>query len=152
MFEKLSQKDIDLIHEMTLARKIVELAHSERKEKQIPVRVPLRLMYVYNEKFSEAVRDVILDEVNIKQIFYKKGNSVKVELDTTVTPELQEEADTRDLIRKIQAARKEIGTALNDNVKVVAPWIPTNEKMIELLKTKTLCITLEQGNFNVTKI
>ncbi len=97
----------------------------------------------------EGLEELILDELNIKSI---EWGSKKIELDLVVTPELQEEADTRDLIRKIQAARKEIGTKLDDRVSVVAPWIPKNKKMLELLKTKTLCDKLELGEFTVNAI
>jgi hypothetical protein len=87
--------------------------------------------------------------LNLKSVVYEQKEN---KLDLEITPELKEEADTRDLIRKIQAARKEMGTKLDDRVKVSATWIPTNEKLLELLKTKTLCDVLEIGDFDVKKI
>ena len=138
-----------LIEEMQKVREIVEVGHSLRKENNIPVRQPLSLLSTVYSSLSTELTQIVLEELNVKSVKYGQKTN---KLDLTITPELKEEADTRDLIRKIQAARKELGTALNDNVKVTAPWIPTNKKMLELLKTKTLCIALEQGNFNVTKI
>src|SRR3989339_1552931 len=53
----------------------------------------------------------------------------KEDLDLSITPELKEEADTRDLIRKIQATRKELGVHINHKVKLTAPWLPSNQKL-----------------------
>jgi len=148
--EILSDKDIKILSEMQKVREIVEIGHSLRKENNIPVRQPLAEFKIKNLKFKiEGLEELIQDELNIKSIKYGQKTNT---LDLNITPELKEEADTRDLIRRIQAARKEIGTALDDRVKVVAPWFPTDKKLLELLKSKTLSDVLELGNFNVTKI
>ena len=44
---------------------------------------------------------MIKDEVNIREIKFVKGGE-RVELDTKITPELEEESKARKLIRKIQ--------------------------------------------------
>ena len=146
----LSDEDNNLISEMKVVREIVEVGHSLRKENNIPVRQPLSKFDVTNSKFeTEELEQILLDELNVKSIKY---NQKENKLDLKITPELKEEADTRDLIRKIQAARKELGTALDDRIKVTAPWIPTDQKLLEMLKTKTLCDVLEIGELNVSKI
>ncbi|EKE06122.1 MAG: hypothetical protein ACD_19C00079G0027 [uncultured bacterium] len=146
----LSNQDSNLLSEMQIVREIVEIGHSLRKENNIPVRQPLRELRIKNEEIKiREVEQILLDELNIKSIKYGQTEN---KLNLEITPELKEEADTRDLIRKIQAARKEIGTALNDRIKVTTPWIPIDKKMLEFLKTKTLCDVLELGELNVTKI
>jgi len=128
----------------------VEIGHSLRKENNVAVRQPLKELQITNAKLQiSELEQILLDELNIKAIKYGQKEN---KLDLEITAELKEEADTRDLIRKIQSARKELGTALNDRVKVTAPWIPTNESMLALLKTKTLCDVLELGELNVQKI
>lgn len=142
--------DEKLVHEMQKVREIVEIGHSLRKENNIPVRQPLAKLQITNDKLQiSQLEQILLDELNIKSIKY---NQKENKLDLNITAELKEEADTRDLIRKIQAARKEIGTALDDRVKVTATWIPENKKMLELLKSKTLCDAIDLGEFNVQKI
>lgn len=148
--EALSDEDKKILVEMQDVRLIVEIGHSLRKEANIPVRQPLKEFSIINLQFSiKELEQILLDELNVKAIKYGQE---KNKLDLEITPELKEEADTRDLIRKIQNARKEIGTKLDDRVKVIASWIPTDKKMLLLLKTKTLCDVLELGEFNVTKI
>lgn len=145
-----NDENIKLLDEMKVVREIVEIGHSLRKENNIPVRQPLSLFNVKVKEFeSDGLNEVLLDELNIKSIKFNQKENV---LDLTITPELKEEADTRDLIRKIQAARKELGTKLDDRVRVSSNWIPSSEKMLELLKSKTLCDVLEIGEFNVQKI
>lgn len=147
---ELNDVDIRIIEEMKIVREIVEVGHSLRKENNIPVRQPLAKFEVQISKFgTDGLEQILMDELNIKSVKYGQKENW---LDLEITPELKEEADTRDLIRKIQAKRKEIGTALDDRIKVSATWIPTNEKLLELLKTKTLCDVLEIGDFDVKKI
>lgn len=146
--EILSKKDIDILNNMRLVREIVEHWHSIRKQRNIPVRVPFARLELTNTGLEDYA-DLLKDELNIKEIIFGKNENY---LDDKITPELKEEADTRDLIRKIQSLRKELGTALNDRVKVTAPWIPTDIKMLDLLKSKTLCDVLEKGDFKVLKI
>lgn len=146
----LGKPEINLLSEMQAVREIVEIGHSLRKENNIAVRQPLSELRIKNEELRiKTLEQLILDELNVKTIKYgQKENKLNLE----ITPELKEEADARDLIRKIQAARKELGTKLDDKIKVTATWIPTNKKLLELLKTKTLCDVLEIGDFNVCKI
>ncbi len=147
---ELNDVDIRIIEEMKIVREIVEVGHSLRKENNIPVRQPLAKFELQISKFgTDGLEQILMDELNIKSVKYGQKENW---LDLEITPELKEEADTRDLIRKIQAKRKEIGTALDDRIKVSATWIPTNEKLLELLKTKTLCDVLEIGDFDVKKI
>ncbi len=65
--------DADLEERMRLSQRISSLVHSLRKKHKLKVRQPLQkiLLPEVNEKFKrqvEAVEDIILSEVNIKQI------------------------------------------------------------------------------------
>jgi len=146
--EILNEKDVKILNDMKLIRQIVEHWHSIRKERNIPLRQPLVMLQLMDTGL-EAYTDLLKNELNVKNIVF---GSLINNLDLEITPELKEEADTRELIRKIQSIRKELGTALNDRIKVTAPWIPTDKKMLEFLKTKTLCDVLEIGDFDVKKI
>lgn len=152
MADETSEVDNKLLVEMKVARNIAELIHSERKSKEIPVRTPLSTVYIYDEKLSKVVENVLLEEVNIKSVLYKKGDSVKIELDTKVTPELQEEADTRDLIRKVQAARKELGVEMNAKVNLSTNWMPKTKELKDWLLTKTLVNKVSEGEFGVSLV
>jgi isoleucyl-tRNA synthetase len=123
-FPTTDQKLIDekLEKEMEEARVIVEKAHAKRKELQIKVRQPLAKLTVNNPKseIREEISELILDELNIKEILFKKGKGeFDVVLDTDITAELKEEGQARDIIREIQKQRKILGTTLDEKVSVV---------------------------------
>jgi len=46
-----------------------------------------------------------MEEVNVKKWTTKKASQLKSTFDTKISPSLKEEADTRDLIRKIQEVK-----------------------------------------------
>ena len=50
----------------------------------------------------------------MKEVVFDDKISTEVELDTYITPELEEEGELRDLIRAIQDRRKERGLTIQD--------------------------------------
>jgi isoleucyl-tRNA synthetase len=149
--EVISEVKEELIDEMKKAREIVEKVHAERKMAKIPVRQPLA-KFESNAPFE--IKDVgiislVNGEVNVKEWIQKKGTEVKVKLDTKITPELEEEAKARELIRKIQEERRNLGMNLTQKVSVSAPWVPTDTKLVQRVKNKTLTESLKTGEFKV---
>jgi len=139
-----------LLSQMVLVRGIVEKGHSLRKEKNIPVRQPLESITVFsNEEYDIRLLKLIEDELNVKKVIWKSGKELKVKLDTKITPELLEEAKTRDLIRKIQEQRKNMGVSLNQKILVQNEWLPENLKLLEKVKKVTLAEKLEKGDFEI---
>lgn len=139
-----------LISEMIEARKIVEMAHAKRKEESLKVRQPLNLLNSTSLiDFSNDLGNIVKDEVNVKKWEHKKGESVKVELDTNVTPELEKEGQAREIVRLIQDERKKIGTALDDRVDVTIPDWPVEFE--DYIKSKALINNLNKGEFSVVK-
>jgi isoleucyl-tRNA synthetase len=142
--------DEELVNEMVEARKIVEAAHAKRKEANIKVRQPLGILTtVSSVKFVNSVDQIVKDEVNVKEWKHIEGEEFKVELDTTLTPELEKEGEARELVRQIQDERKKIGTALDDRVDVLLPNWPVEFE--DYIKTKALINTLNKGEFSVVK-
>jgi len=130
--------------EMDAAREIVEEAHAIRKKEMIKVRLPLSAINIVSPIiFSDAVRSVIADEVNVKNVNVTKGEKVTVELDLNLTQELKDEGVARDLVRTIQAERKKIGTKLNDWVDVKLENWPASFE--EEIKKKALIRNLTKG-------
>jgi isoleucyl-tRNA synthetase len=139
--------------EMELVRKICELGHAERKNLQLPVRQPLLSIEVVslNKKLSKELLGLIKDELNIKKVIWKKGKKLSVKLDTKITLELEQEAKTRQLIRKIQNERKKLGFGLKQEAVVVNPWLPNNMEFLDEIKKITLARKLQKGEFSVRK-
>ncbi len=149
--DNVSDSDLKLIEEMIIARKVVERGHAERKSLSIPVRQPLAGISVLHsvEELDTGVLELIKDELNVKFVEWKVNKDLKdpeVKLDTTLTPELEEEGKTRELARNIQEQRKLLGVSLNSLVSVSSPWIPSNPTNVEWLKNRTLIKDLKKGN------
>ncbi len=127
-----------LITEMIFARELAEKTHSIRKSEGIKVRQPLSKLEYGGEQLSKEVEAIIADEVNVKQIIFKKGLSVN--LDIKITEKLKKEGDSRDIIRQIQGARKEAGCDLAEIVSVKLPNWP--KEFEQEIKKQTLSSSL----------
>lgn len=138
--------DKKLLEEMNLVRKIAERGLAERKRANIRLRQPLAsLTYTYNDRLSTELERIILEELNVKSVEYKKGSSedIQVTLDTKITPELQREGEVRELIRQIQQMRKEQGLTLADKTEVEAPSWP--KEFEEQVLKSTASVKISHG-------
>lgn len=99
-----------ILSDMEETRRVVTLALEARAKAGIKVRQPLA--YLEAPKLSKELAEIVADEVNVKEI--REGKEVK--LDTTITPELKEEGDLRDLIRTVQDLRKKADLRPSDRV------------------------------------
>jgi len=143
-----------LVREMDHIRQVVEMGHSLRKDKNIPVRQPLSEIIVYSDQdVNSRLYDLISAELNVKKVLWIKSKEFKVELNTIISPELEEEARTRELIRKIQNERKQSGVDLSDMINVKSEWLPENNELLNLIKRKTLADNIQiSGSFGIEKI
>lgn len=100
--------DQELIVTMEEVRRVVSLGLEARSEAGIKVRQPLaKLSYRKTESDIGALHELILDEVNVKEVSALSESENEVVLDTTITEALRQEGILRDLIRLIQDVRKE---------------------------------------------
>jgi isoleucyl-tRNA synthetase len=138
---------------MQKVREIVEKAHAVRKELGIPVRQPLGKLEVGNFSLKiEELRQLLLDELNVKEIYFKDGKGdITVKFDTRITPELKEEAEVRDLIRKIQDERKRLGLNLTQKVDVRLDKLPVSKELIQWMSKKAQISSITKGKFRVGK-
>ncbi|MGA2910750.1 MAG: isoleucine--tRNA ligase [Candidatus Microgenomates bacterium] len=151
--EDLGTKTIGLIDEMQKIREIVEKTHAIRKELGIPVRQPLLKLEVENFKLQTSeLTKLLLDELNIKEVTFKEGKGeIVVKLNTKITPELKEEAEVRDLIRKIQDERKRLGLDLTQKVNVSLDKLPESKELTQWMIKKAQILNLKKGVFRVIK-
>ncbi|HJY98912.1 MAG TPA: isoleucine--tRNA ligase [Patescibacteria group bacterium] len=152
VYKVVSVADRQLMSQMQVMRQIVEKIHAARKEAKIGVRQPLAKVKVSGDaKVSD--KEVIRlgkEETNIKEILFAAGNE-KVELDTKITPELEEEARVRDLVRKIQEERKNMGLNLTQKINVTTNDMPTDKKLVQWLMKKAQIEKLGKGGFKIIK-
>lgn len=144
---KLSPDELKLISKMKEVRKVVEMGLSKRKEAGIKVRQPLSKVMVNSNSDSpeDDLLGLIKDELNIKEIEWKKGEELDVDLDTTLTAELKSEGELRELIRQVQELRKTQGAKLDQKIKLTIPQLPKGE-LLEQLKRHTLAAEVNSGD------
>lgn len=137
----------DLLKQMELARKIVELGLSARAEKNLKVRQPLQSLKVANLVLPEDLTAIIAEELNVKEILSVKDLSdesadanwvvkaegvLNVALDTKISEELKNEGLVREIVRAVNQMRKNAGLTIND--KVLITFETTNEKVLGVIE------------------
>ncbi|MDE1975029.1 MAG: class I tRNA ligase family protein [Patescibacteria group bacterium] len=112
--------DSRLVADMAMVRHVASKGLEARMKAKINVRQPLARLKVksQNVKLPEEFMELIKDEVNVKNVVFDDGVEGDVELDTVVTPELREEGELRELLRKIQDLRKEAGLSMKDKASL----------------------------------
>lgn len=141
-----------VLADMANIRLVVEKVHSIRKEKKIPVRQPLARLET-SAPFPAPAKEFyvyLMDELNVKKWVIGEGKELTNKLNTKITPELEEEAKARELIRNIQEERRRLGMNLTQKISVSSPWLPTSKKLVQRVKSKTLAASLTMGEFKVT--
>ncbi|MBU2616737.1 MAG: isoleucine--tRNA ligase, partial [Nanoarchaeota archaeon] len=136
-YPSFSEKSVDreLLGKMETVREIVSSGLKERDKEGLGLRWPLSKAKVIGRDFKLGKdEDVIIkNQLNVKKISYIEGSSnikeINVELDTEQTPELEAEGFARELVRQVQAERKNAGLVKKDFIDLV---IQSNDK--DLLK------------------
>jgi isoleucyl-tRNA synthetase len=156
--------DEDLIEKMKAVRYLVTKGLEARTVAKINVRQPFAKLSVKGngmEKIagtdesgkswllsdSLELIELIKDEVNVKKVEFGAAIPNEVELDTVLTPELKEEGEVRELLRKIQDLRKEKGLSVGDTAVLVATDDVKEiiSKNLEAIKKATSLSGVEYG-------
>lgn len=130
--------DADLEKRMDYAQRICSLALSIRKKEKLRVRLPLQkiLLPILDEAFMtevDGVKDLILSEINVKEIEY-------------IT-------DSSGLLKKgAKANFKTLGAKLGKDMKAAADQIAafTNEQINDLEKAGSVAITANGTEYTIT--
>ncbi len=117
--------NVELESAMGITRQLCELGHHYRKSHNLKVRTPLREIALTTDLSTQGLSDalwtVILDELNVKNI------QVNTDVHYPRVPvvisdeELEREGALRDVLRTIQALRKESGAQMNDSIILTIP-------------------------------
>ena len=125
-----SKMNPEVLEQMELVRKIVEMGLSLRAESGIKVRQPLQYIRYQTGKLSEDVEQIIADELNVKEVLHtesvreqdgrvvKEDGNIRIGLNTEITDELKKEGYVREIIRTINQMRKEMNLTINDSIRI----------------------------------
>ena len=118
--------------QMQLARNVVEAGHAKRKGLGVKVRIPLGNLDVdIDGEYSivqDSIWELVLGELNVKNIIV--NNKLKYpKKEVKVSEEqLWKEGEIRELLRRIQGKRKELGLKPNDKIILTVPKEFADEK------------------------
>ncbi|MEI7498394.1 MAG: isoleucine--tRNA ligase [Candidatus Falkowbacteria bacterium] len=109
-----SPVETTVVAQMELAKKVVEAGLAKRDEAGIKIRQPLPYYSTDTGKaLPDAYKEIIKDELNILELRFGVN-----ELGTEMTEELKMEGAKRELVRFINAMRKNAGLTIQDRVVV----------------------------------
>ena len=164
--KKFNQKVLD---NMEVVRKIVEMGLALRAEAGIKVKQPLAKLIINNEQLTDEFKNIIGEELNIKEILsdnnikedkevmIKEDGGVKIALHTQITDALKAEGLSRELIRAINLKRKEINLFVGDvaTVEYQTSDALLKEVMINFadeIKRSTVSEDIKEGKVQVEEI
>ena len=112
----------NIFSDMHTVRDLASKGLEARMKAKINVRQPLATLKVKKPlMLSHAHVDLIKDEVNVKEVVSETSIATDVELDLNITPQLKEEGDLREFLRKIQDMRKEKNFSVGDVAMLTVP-------------------------------
>ncbi|MDD4272048.1 MAG: isoleucine--tRNA ligase [Patescibacteria group bacterium] len=119
--DPMEKEDEEILKQMAEARKIVELGLAKRDEAGVKVRQALNELRITNYELRDEYKNLIMDELNVKNVVSEKGKGeLKVELDTVITDELKLEGLKREIVRTVNNLRKNAGLTIKD--KITLSW------------------------------
>jgi isoleucyl-tRNA synthetase len=107
-------KNVSVLEKMTQTRQVVEQGLALRNKTGIKVRQPLKSISVSKDMINNVYKDIIKDELNVKDIV--EGDETS--LDTNISEDLRVEGLVRDMIREIQSKRKDLNLVPTDKINL----------------------------------
>jgi isoleucyl-tRNA synthetase len=137
--------------EMNFVRDVVTLGLAIRAKNSLKVRQPLSELRImnYESRITEELLDLIKDELNVKEVEFVESSQIgstqengasegwaieesagiKVALNLNITDELRAEGFAREIVRHIQAMRKEAKYNRDDMISVKYNFIEGEEEV-----------------------
>lgn len=138
-----------VVKDMETVRDYVNQGLSLRAKAKLKVRQPLVSVTIPSFGDHVEFEPILTDELNVKSVL--KGDVVAI--DETITPELKREGLMREVIRHVQAARKQAGLSVDDHIQLS---LKTDDQTLDeairehqdTIMTETLTDTLKDNTYS----
>ncbi len=133
--QKPKRIEIELENKFQTLLEIIELGLRERDKNQVGLKWPLQKLEIFaKDNFDDDLQKIIRDQLNIKEInFFNDEEKLRINLDFNQSEELQNEGYMRELSRKVQAYRKEIGLEKNQKIILI---ISSDKSFLNILNSQ----------------
>lgn len=142
------QVNTQVVTEMTRTRELINAGISLRMKKDeqqdsIKIRQPLQFASYAGKKLDDYYEQIVAEELNVKEIrwidnldehladYNKTEGDIRpeswIEISKNITPELKREGLMREVVRYIQAARKNAGLNVDDRIIL---WLETTDEQL----------------------
>ena len=122
---KTDKKKIDIGLEARFKNilQIIEKGLHERELAQIGLKWPLKSVDITTKfEVNKDMKEIIKNQLNVKEVYFNKVeklDTLDVKFDTKLTPELEAEGYAREVVRKVQAFRKNLGLEKKTKVDLI---------------------------------
>ncbi len=110
---------------------IIEKGLAERKKANIGLKWPLASAEIISPVEITGLDSILKNQLNLKSLKFKKGKEISVNLNISLTPELEAEGYSREIARKIQDMRKKSGLKKEDEIDLA---VFGDDDLIEMIK------------------
>jgi len=138
-----------VVQDMETVREYVNVGLSLRAKERIKVRQPLASVTVPALGKFVSFEDILTEELNVKKVI--QGNELA--LDFTLTEALKREGLMREIVRHVQAARKDAGLNVDDRIVLSLKTEDGDLKKAiteydDTIKTETLAGTIDGQDYD----
>jgi len=141
-----------VLDEMATVREYINEGLSLRAKAGLKVRQPLASVTVPTLGQFVNFEEILMDELNVKAV--KTGKQVAI--DEKVSPDLRREGLMREIVRHVQAARKDAGLSVDDRINLS---LSTSDELLKqaiqehetAIMTETLAGTISKQTFTYDK-
>jgi len=147
-FPMANEKLIDegLNEKMAKVRNAISEGLQLRAENKLKVRQPLFSVSLREEISSVELIEIIKEELNVKKVEFDEKQEEAVRLNVEITPELKLEGQAREVVRYIQAMRKEAGYEVDNHIQVCySPKLEVFQKFGEMIAREVLADEFQTG-------
>jgi isoleucyl-tRNA synthetase len=140
-----------VVRDMEIVREYVNQALSLRAKERLKIRQPLASVTVPTLGEFVNFEDILTEELNVKKVV--QGDELA--LDTELTPELKREGLAREVIRHVQAARKDASLNVDDHIKLSLKTDDSNlgaaiDDNQSVIMSEALADTFDAAGYNYT--